>query len=169
MLGLLTRRRMPRNMIPNDYGLMTVDTDEDGVVDGFTKNESNAASVWEVDDGQKITLANVTNAAGFSRMYLTDKFAVSPSTPYALSVDASLERSGAEMVQLEIWWYTAADALITAADLPETNPGAGSRLRLKATSPATAAKAHFRARVNAKAIGATGVARFKNAIFQKAR
>jgi len=155
------------NLIPSSYGLMTVDSNSDGVVDGFSKYQVNATSVYALDGGQKITLANVTNANGLSEVYLTTKFAVSPNTPYALSVDAALVRSGSEMIKLCISWYTSGGTLISQNYSPEINPGAVySRQQLTATSPATAAQAIVELLIYAKAVGATGSVWFRHAMFE---
>ena len=155
------------NLIPFNYGAMTLDSNGDGVVDGFTRNELNATSVFALHDGQEITLANVINANGLSGLYLTNLFAVSPNIIHIFSVDAALVRSGAEAIVFYVSWYTAADVSISSNSSPEINPGAiYSRQSLTGTSPATAAKARIYARVFAKAIGATGVVKFKDALFQ---
>lgn len=156
-------------LIPSSYGLMTVDSNSDGVVDGFTKSYVNATPVFALDGGQRITLANVTVADGRGQVYTTTRLAVAPNTPYAISADCALTKSGAERITLMVWWYTAADAYISQVSSSEIDPGiAYSRQALLATSPATAAKADIYLRIFAKAIGATGVAHFRHAMFQPA-
>jgi hypothetical protein len=168
--GLITGPRGDRqtaNLIPSGYGAMLVDTNADGVVDGFTKADSSAVSIYELDGGQKITLADVTSTAAYSRVSLTGSFGVSPNTAYTLSLDAALTKSGVEAIRLVIAWYTAADGSISSSTIANLNPGTSySRLSLTATSPATAAKAIIRGDLMAGAVGATGVAHFKDALFQ---
>jgi hypothetical protein len=172
ILGLVRRRSVARalvNLIPSGYGAMTVDTDGNGIVDGFAAAQALAFPVYTLDGGQKITLADVTNAGGYGNAYLSGKFAVSPNTVHTLSIDAALVKSGAERILLRIVWYTSADVLISQSDSAQIDPGATySRQQLTATSPAMAGKAVFHCLLLAKAVGATGVAHFKDALFQAA-
>jgi hypothetical protein len=97
--------RQTANLIPSGYGAMIIDTDLDGVVDGFTHGHHNETSVLTLDatmPGQKVVLAAVTNADAYVSVYLASAFAVSPNTAYGLSVDAALLQSGTEKTRLHI-------------------------------------------------------------------
>jgi hypothetical protein len=169
ILGLKRNRGVARlavNLLGAN-GAMTVDTNADGVVDGFTEQHTaTSVPVFVLDDGQKITMADATTAA-HADVY-TALIAVSPNTPYALSIDSKIARSAVETVRLSIGWYTAADAVISSSTLSGLNPGTTySRQTLTATSPATAAKARLTLRMDT-AIGDTGSAWFKDALLQAA-
>jgi hypothetical protein len=174
ILGLKRNRsvaRLAANLLGVN-GAMTVDTNADGVVDGFTHAHSNEASVLSLDagmPGQKVTLADVTAANAFVYIYEAAAHAVSPNTVCALSVDAALVRSGAETIKVRISWFTAGTVWISDSASAEINPGpAYSRQQVVVTSPATAALAITYFFVYAKTIGATGQAWFKDALFQAA-
>lgn len=154
------------NLIPLAVWEMLVDSNADGLVDGFT-SWSNCTPVYVLDAGQKITLGGVT-AAGQIAVVKQEHIHISPNTSYALSVDAALIRSTAENVQLEIDWYTAGDVYISNTLSPLINPGTSyTRQTLLGTSPATAGRADVVLNLCASAIGDTGNCHFRNAIFRR--
>ncbi|MDD4891577.1 MAG: hypothetical protein PHU85_16785 [Phycisphaerae bacterium] len=168
LIGLKRNRsvdRLTANLL-GAYGAMTVDSNADGVVDGFTQTFSNCAAVFALEGGQKITLASVTSGSAYAQVIITDPVAVSPGTLYACSVDAALVRSTAETMNFYCLWYTAAHALISSSGLTGVNPGATyARQSFTATSPATAAEAKILGRIRASVVGDTGTAWFKDALF----
>jgi hypothetical protein len=172
ILGLKRNRSVARaaaNLIPSGYGAMTVDSNADGVVDGFAKQDSSATSIYALDGGQKITLASVIATNAYGRIRLVSGFAVSPSTSYTLSCDAALTRSSAETVELIVLWYDAGDVSVGYNQKTGINPGTSySRQTVTAVSPSTAAKALVITAIRASAIGDTGSAWFKDALFQPA-
>jgi hypothetical protein len=171
LVGLIRNRNVARlaaNLLGAN-GAMTVDTDGDGVVDGFSKVSLSCSGTFALDGGQKITLGTVTAANAQAYVYLTTKVAVSPNTAYVCSVDALLNRSTNETVEIGIVWYTAADAEISTVLLTGQNPGTSfNRIAKSATSPATAAKVRVYFVIRASAIGDTGSACFKDVLFQPA-
>jgi hypothetical protein len=171
--GLITGPRADRSTgnLLGANGAMIVDSNADGVVDGFASAEASCTPVYVLDGGmpgQKITLAVVTDAGAYA--YIRPDFiAVSPNTSYTHSIDAALVRSGAEVTKLEIDWYTAAGAYISTSNGALINPGTTySRQVLTGTSPATAGKVYLKILFFAMGIGATGVVWFKDALFQAA-
>lgn len=154
------------DMIPGGFGLMMVDTDLDGMVDGFAHSHHNEASVLTLDNGQKVTLAGVAAANAYLEIKLAASFAVAANTDYQLEVDASLVRSGDEMLLMAIVWHDAGGVYISTKSCPMFDPGeAFSRHRLIVSSPANAALAYIVFQVVPRDIGATGVACFRNAAF----
>lgn len=171
ILGLKRRRNVARNLanLLGANGAMTVDSNADGLVDGFGKVESNAASVFALDYGQKITLANVVAANGYSGIVTSAYVTVSPNLKYTCSIDAALVRSTTELVSLRIEWYTAAGAYISVSGVDNLVPGATyTRQKATGTAPATAGKALLKAGILASAVGDSGSAWFKDALFQQA-
>jgi hypothetical protein len=157
------------NIVPSSYGLMTVDTDADGVVDGFTKANSNSTCVYSLDGGQKITLAGLTLASAYGQVSLvSNRSAVTPGQSYTFSVDAKLARTAAEIVDLYVTWYTAGGGAISSVALTNQNPGTSyARLTLTGTAPATAATANPIVRLRSTAITDTGSAWFRHAMFEQ--
>lgn len=153
-------------LIPSSYGLMTVDSDGNGVADGFSTAEYLASSVFAVDgQGQKITLAGATSAGSYSQVRIAN-LAVTANLPYTLSVDANLVRSGAETLDLRLQWFNADGGLVSEDVSPALTP-ISSRLSFTATSPPGAAKCLLKFTIFAKSVGATGWAQFKNAHFEQ--
>lgn len=169
LIGLKRRRsvaRLAANLIPSGYGAMTVDGGG-GVAVGLTSWD-NCTPVFLLDNGQKVTLGGVTDADQFAAVYLAF-IAISPNTIYTLSVDAALLKSATERVKVQIQWFTSASAYISNSVTAEVDPGVSyARQTVTGTAPATAAKAFIQFEIHAKAIGATGVAHFKDALFQAA-
>lgn len=174
ILGLKRNRsvaRLAANLLGVN-GTMIVDSNADGVVDGFGHTHSLEASVLTLDagmPGQKIALAGVTAVAAYVFLFETTPHVVLPNTVYTLSVDAAVTQSGAELIAVVVAWFTAADVYISSSSGAQINPGTTySRQSLTAISPATAGKGQTKFYFYAKAIGATGQAWFKDALFQAA-
>lgn len=160
-----------RACTPTFSSKMNVDTDADGVVDGFTSViDTGITATFALDDNaQKIAVTASTNIG--SAYISTASFTVFPSTKYSFQVlSRGIVSAGAFKNNISIAWYDASDVFISNSDIGAQTPTSYWKLyRLEnITSPANAAKARIYLRAFASVVGDTGTVWFRNVQMEKA-
>lgn len=149
---------------------MDVDSNSDGVVDGFTSTvDSGITAAFALNDSaQKIDMTASTAAGNAKVSY--GMFEVSPNTVYSFQVlTRGIVASGNFVNNISIAWYDSANVTISYSDVGLQTPTAYWKLiKLEnITSPSNAVKARIYLRCNAQAAGDTGSVWFRNVMLEQ--